>query len=151
MRRISFALVVLLAACTESPFLPWRDHTTDVTLSTQEEIYNASPLPGASVTVRFDLTNHTREPIQVALCGDSPPAEVQQFQHGEWVTVYSGICHTLVATVPVTLAPGASLPGEAVVSGVYGTFRLRLDYLRGELAPLGSAVSPSFSIRNSSY
>ena len=75
MRRISFALVVLLAACSDSPFLPWRDYTTDVALRSEEKVYTAIPGPGSTVSVRFEVTNHTGEPIQLARCGDSPPAE----------------------------------------------------------------------------
>jgi hypothetical protein len=150
MKRLWFAAVLLLAACSGGPFLPIDPPTTDVTVRSRLDGYILLPGQQPSATIVFDVGNHLSVPVSLTRCGDFLGAELQRVEDGRWITVYAGYCVTAAPLVydPYPLGPGTVAQGQMTVSGMTGTFRLRLPYAYQTEA--GSyAVSPPFTIRES--
>ena len=97
-----------------------------------------------AVEVHFEVTNRSRQAVFVANCGGEVSVIVERQVGFDWEGYSGGICQAFLLSVPMELAPGASLSGVISIAD-FGRFRLRPVFAL-ELSQPATPGRPSPSI-----
>jgi hypothetical protein len=142
MKRLSFVLLLSLAACSDVP----SGATGDVRVTPLGA--HVGIVPGQPSTVRFGVTNTTEDPITVYPCGSATGAYLESFVDGRWEAYGGGFCVADVVA-PNTLQPGATLADSLVMDLQGGHYRIVVPYVappdrrRNAVSPtIEAAVEP---------
>ena len=140
---VCLALGLLLAACSDS-----TGATGGVRVTTDASAYVRSGGPDGYAVVDFTVKNLGSTAIALLDCGGSvAPADLQQRQGAEWVTVGGPFCPLPIAEpYPRIVAPGEAGEGMTMVRAA-GKYRVRVPVSgSGDEDPARYAVSPTFVV-----
>jgi hypothetical protein len=95
--------------------------------------------------VTFVVRNDSRQTINVDRCGTHVSMGMDRRVGGEWQNEMSSACILSYYTGPLALAPGESVTDSVLVRSA-GTFRVYVNYLRGEQDGRYQARSGGFTV-----
>jgi hypothetical protein len=140
---LSAALVLLLAACSES-----TGSAGDLRVQTDKSVYSLPGGPGIpSVPVQFTVKNTGSFPVVLPNCGAGVLPELQRRQGTTWVDVGYQTCPAFAVYAPLVLAPGETASGQTTIAEA-GVYRIRVAAAQEEGGEFSSyAVSSNFKAR----
>jgi len=167
-RFFSMTLASVTVACSAM-----SQSIDDSSLRTDQLTYHAkilhNPRSAVQLTIETEYTNTTENTVYFMGCHHPSAPQLQKYQEGKWVTVYSPI-ENLCLSPPWDIAPGETyretyqvygyLPGHNAAptfdASIPGRYRLVRDIYQqlsdplneSELLPLSERVSNEFTITN---
>jgi|GEM_PF-4935490 len=137
---LSAALVLLLAACSES-----TGPAGNLRVQTDRSVYSLPGGPGIpSVPVEFTVKNTSSFPVVLPNCGAGVLPELQRRQGGIWVDVGYQACPSFAVYAPLVLAPGETASGQTTLAEP-GVYRIRVAAAQEEGGDFSSySISPIF-------
>jgi hypothetical protein len=140
---LSAALVLLLAACSESTGAAGNLH-----VQTDKSVYSLPGGPGIpAVPVQFTVKNTGSFSVVLPNCGAGVLPGLQRRQGATWVDVGYQACPAFAVYAPLVLAPGETASGQTNIAEA-GVYRIRVAAAEEEGGEFSSySVSPIFEAR----